>query len=445
MKSIMYSCKSVTCAILLLFSIPIPDLDAQDYLINFAGTGASTTVDSVKIENLMQGTKLKMKGSDVLHLVGVTAIETISDNETGKISLYPNPMKDYSRMNFILPVSGETLITLYDISGRNIAQTRDLLTKGQHSYIMQGVKDGIFFVSVSSGKYLCTGRLISSGSQSTDAKIVYENTLTLQEKKSDSKGTNEEKVMQYTAGDRILLKGISGYCSTVITDVPTAGKTITFNFIPCTDGDGNNYPVVQIGTAKGTIDKLDQAGEKGSQIWMAENLKTTKYKDFTVIPYVTVTETWAGLITPAYCWYENDIGNKNVYGALYNWYTVTTGKLCPEGWHMPNDEEWKVLTDFLGGTSTAGVKLKETGIIHWTSPNNWATNETGFTALPGGRRLNFGFDHLHNLGTMWSSTEIAATRASYRTMSYINSSTDRNDYYKSGGFSVRCLRDEDVP
>ena len=112
---------------------------------------------------------------------------------------------------------------------------------------------------------------------------------------------------------------------------------------------------------------------------------------------------------------------------------------------MPTDAEWKILTDFLGGTSTAGFKLKETGIIHWTSPNNWASNETGYTALPGGRRLNFGFDHLHNLGTMWSSTEIAATRASYRTMSYINSSTDRNDYYKSGGFSVRCLRDEDVP
>ena len=441
MKNEMYSIKSVTSTIFILFVISIFSLHSQDYLITFAGAGASTTVDSVKIENLMQGTKLKMKGSDILRLTVVTGIEAMSENETGKISFYPNPMKDYAKMQFVLPEPGETMVSLYDISGREITHTKDLLTGGKHVYAINGLKEGIYLAKVNSGRYSCTGRLISSGSRGAGIKIVYENTLTLHQKQYDSKGTNEEKIMQYHTGDRLLMKGISGIYSTVVTDVPTAGKTITFNFIGCTDGDGNNYPIVQIGTAKGTTDKLDQEGEKASQIWMAENLKTTKYKDFTSIPNVTVNETWAGLITPAYCWYNNDIGNKNVYGALYNWYTLTTGKLCPEGWHMPTDAEWKTLTDFLGGTSTAGFKLKETGIIHWTSPNNWASNETGFTALPGGRRLNFGFDHLHNLGTIWSSTEISSTNASYRTMSYLNSNTDRNDYFKSGGFSVRCLKD----
>ena len=426
---------------LIMLVLMILNLQAQDYLITFAGNGSSTTVDSVKIENLMQGTKLKMKGSDILRLTVVTGIEAMNDNETGKISFYPNPMKDYAKMQFVLPEPGETMVSLYDISGREITHTKDLLSGGKHVYLIKGLKAGIYLAKVNSGKYSCCGRLLSSGSQNAGVKIVYENTLALQEKQSDSKGTNEEKIMQYTSGDRLLLKGISGIYSTVVTDEPAAGKTITFNFIPCTDGDGNNYPIVHIGTAKGTTVKLDQEGEKGIQIWMAENLKTTKYKDFTSIPNVTVNETWSGLITPAYCWYNNEIGNKNVYGALYNWYTLTTGKLCPVGWHMPIDAEWKVLTDFLGGTSTAGVKLKETGIIHWTSPNNWASNETGFTALPGGRRLNFGFDHLHNLGTLWSLTEISSTRANYLTMSYINSSTDRNDYYKSGGFSVRCLKD----
>ncbi len=124
------------------------------------------------------------------------------------------------RCSLYLPESGETLITLYDISGRIIAQTRDFLSTGKHTYGIQGIKEGIYFVRVNTGKYSCAGRLISSGSQKTDAKIVYENTIALQEKQSDSKGTNEEKVMQYTTGDVLKLTGISGSFRTVDSRCP---------------------------------------------------------------------------------------------------------------------------------------------------------------------------------------------------------------------------------
>lgn len=194
-----------------------------------------------------------------------------------------------------------------------------------------------------------------------------------------------------------------------------------------TDKDGNVYTSVIIGT----------------QEWMAENLKTTKYNDGTDIPLVTDDYEWGDLTTDAYCWYNNDAATyKTPYGALYNWYAVNTGKLCPTGWHIPTDEEWTELTDYLGGTSVAGGKLKESGTTHWNSPNTGATNETGFTALPSGYR-NYGgtYDDIVNYGYWWSSQEFSTTEAYYRDMSYNDISIYRGNDYKLYGFSVRCLRD----
>ena len=194
--------------------------------------------------------------------------------------------------------------------------------------------------------------------------------------------------MQYTTGDLLTFKGTSGIYRTVFMDRPAESKTITFDFIDCQDGDGNNYPIVTIGT----------------QTWMTENLKTTKYNDGTDIPLVIVDTAWNSLSTPAYCWYNNDFINKVNYGALYNWYTVSTSKLCPKGWHVLSDAEWTVLTTYLG--DNAGGKLKEAGFTHWSSPNTVATNESGFTALPGGFRWSSGYFYFVGYnGLWWSSSE----------------------------------------
>ena len=199
------------------------------------------------------------------------------------------------------------------------------------------------------------------------------------------------------------------------------------------DGDGNTYTSVQIGT----------------QVWMAENLNTTKYNDGTPIPNITAAATWAAATTGAYCDYLNTPANSTTYGRLYNWYAVdnnaaTTvasngGKnVCPTGWHVPSDAEWKKLTDYLGGSAVTADKLKETGTTHWITPNTGATNETGFTALPGGFRDYLGGSY-GGIGlncTWWSSTEAYPTIAFFRQVNMYSFTTNKRD-----GHSVRCIRD----
>jgi uncharacterized protein (TIGR02145 family) len=187
----------------------------------------------------------------------------------------------------------------------------------------------------------------------------------------------------------------------------------------------------------------------GKQEWMAENLKTTKYDDGTAIPLVTDDIEWINLSTPACCWYNNDAAAyKATYGALYNWYAINTASngdknVCPSGWHVPNDDEWTILTDYLCGITEAGGKLKETGTTHWISPNNGATNETGFTGLPGGNRDAYGkFFSVGINGYWWSSTEYSREYAMFRSTFYFNSNVVRGHDHKTEGYSVRCLRDE---
>jgi uncharacterized protein (TIGR02145 family) len=193
------------------------------------------------------------------------------------------------------------------------------------------------------------------------------------------------------------------------------------------DFEGNEYKTVTLGT----------------QEWMAENLKTTKYNDGTPIQMVTDNEAWVKLTTPAFSWYNNDsTENKNTYGALYNWYTVNTNKLCPAGWHVPADGEWMTLTTFLEGFRIAGGKLKEKGTGHWKSPNTSATNETGFNALPGGYRSIEGvFNYIRISGYWWSSTEYNESSIFFWNMVYKFSNIYKSRSEKYCGFSVRCLKD----
>jgi len=196
------------------------------------------------------------------------------------------------------------------------------------------------------------------------------------------------------------------------------------------------------------------------QIWQSTNLDVTTYRDGTPIPQVTDPTAWAGLTTGAWCYYNNDANNGNTYGKLYNWYAVAgiydaasltytslRKQLAPNGWHIPTDAEWTVLTDCLGGETVAGGAMKETGTLFlgtglWARPNTGATNSSGFTGLPGGYCVNNGtFNNLFRSGSWWSSTELDTTFAWYRSLDYANGSVGRGDFNKAGGFSVRCLRD----
>jgi uncharacterized protein (TIGR02145 family) len=201
------------------------------------------------------------------------------------------------------------------------------------------------------------------------------------------------------------------------------------------DSDGNRYKTVQI----------------GKQVWMKENLRTTRYNDGTPIPQVTDYEAWAGLESPAYCWYNNDSTQAVEYGALYNWYVVETDKLCPEGWHVPSDEEWNEMVSVIEDLTSIGGALKESGTTHWRNPNTGASNETGFTALPGGYRSYLGtFNLLRASGYWWSSTETnwysvsgtEPTRVIFRSVQHDNAKLIRHISERTNGFSVRCVKNE---
>lgn len=193
-----------------------------------------------------------------------------------------------------------------------------------------------------------------------------------------------------------------------------------------TDIEGNVYRVVII----------------GDQFWMAENLKTTKYNDGTKIPQVTANEEWETLTSGAYSWFDNMVKYKAVYGALYNWYAVGTEKLCPIGWVVPSKEVWADLRTFLGGSSDAVNKLREIGSAHWVSPYDTGTDEVGFTALPGGYRINTGgFYELGKLAFWWSSTEEEETKASYTQIRQVGGFSS-NPSSKTTGYSVRCIMDK---
>jgi uncharacterized protein (TIGR02145 family) len=193
-----------------------------------------------------------------------------------------------------------------------------------------------------------------------------------------------------------------------------------------TDIDGNTYATIQI----------------GKQVWMAENLRTTRYRNGDPITNVTDKGMWGGLSSGAWCHYENDPKYEVPYGKVYNWYTVKDPrKVCPTGWHVPTDAEWTVLTDYLGGG--AGGKMKSTGTQYGFSPKTGATNESGFSGLPGGYRSynGGGFGVLGYVGLWWSASESGAEYAWNRGLSGNNADVARNYDGKRNGFSVRCLRD----
>jgi len=246
------------------------------------------------------------------------------------------------------------------------------------------------------------------------------------------------KILILIALVAIMFNGCKKTDSTDTTPVvtnPTNGKTTAvFNpnltYGTMTDQDGNVYKTIVIGT----------------QTWMAENLRTTKYRDGSAIPVVTSNTAWAALSTGAYCNYNNTANNDTIatFGRLYNWYAATdTRNIAPTGWHIPTDAEWTTLTTTLLGESVAGGKLKEAGTIHWTSPNTSADNSSGFTALPSGYCYYYdgSFGYLGYYGYWWSSTALDASGAWSRVLLCYDRICSRNYAGKQFGFAVRLLKD----
>jgi uncharacterized protein (TIGR02145 family) len=222
-------------------------------------------------------------------------------------------------------------------------------------------------------------------------------------------------------------------------------------FFSCTKDDSNPVPPSPLETVTDIDGNVYRTVVIGTQVWMAENLKVVHYLNGEAIANVTEDTTWANLSTGAWCSYDNDAGKVSTYGLLYNWYAVDdSSNIAPAGWHVPSDEEWHTLVDYLGGVLVAGGKMKTTGTIE-EGDGLWhinyqdttdATNESGFSALPGGQRHNNGlFTSIGNGAPFWSSTEHSTGSALYLGVGYLNSSAFRSRADTRYGLSVRCVKD----
>jgi uncharacterized protein (TIGR02145 family) len=247
-----------------------------------------------------------------------------------------------------------------------------------------------------------------------------------------NEGANQDLKVDFTPTESSTYNSIS---KTVKINVIPAGvsdaifnSSLTYGTI--TDIDGNIYKTISI----------------GSQTWMAENLRTTRFRNGDSIPEVSGNSDWKNLNSVAYCNYENTTDNNKIatYGRLYNWFAVSDIRnLAPVGWHVATDAEWSALTTYLGNETIAGGKLKESGNSHWNIPNNGADNSSGFTALPGGRReytdgsfINRGYD-----GFWWSSSAYNPDYSWYRYIHFDVANIYRANFHKQYGFSIRCVKD----
>lgn len=452
--------KTITVFFLMIFAIA--KTQAQNYQISFTGTGASSIVDSVKVENLTQCTSKTLSAGDILQIIVSSGIDEINVGDDKPVHIYPNPMTGNCSIGFEASAQGNTTIELYDITGKRIMQSQGLLTKGFHTYSLSGLNCGVYTLKIESDHYNFTAKIVSSNGAygTTELKHIESDPVVSQQNINSTHGTEKSLKgakslinMPYTTGDGLKLTGFSGgVYSTVITLVPTQSQTVAFNFIACTDANNHHYPVVQI----------------GNQIWMATNLNVG----------LMINSTTAGSqqtnngTTEKYC-YNNISDSCNIYGGLYEWnemmsyhpsdeaMTGTTQGVCPTGWHIPTHHEWTTLeraictsgtcaTDFPYNFTTygwrgtgEGGKLKESCTTYWNSPNTGATNESGFTALPGGgRNPSFGsFFLLGYYGYFWSAAEFNSATAWFRTLYSNDANVFRYYEGKTVGYSVRCVKD----
>jgi uncharacterized protein (TIGR02145 family) len=398
-------------------------------------------LDSIYIQNLTHPGDTMLFAPDTVLLLDY--INDIPDyNGTAKSSFsvssnYPNPSVDgKTSINVFIPEKEDITIRIVDLLGREVVNYENTLDAGNHHFTFIAGKEKCYVLSVICNDEIRSVKIVNAGNGSyLQGSMVYDGIM---EAALPLKSQNAITGFDFSLGDQLrfigyakTIAGIDG--SDVIEAAPTGNEGFIFEIleghpcsgIPTVTYEGQTYTTVQI----------------GNQCWFKENLNVG-----TMIN--GIENQTNNSVVEKYC-YDDDPSNCVVYGGLYQWDEMMqfvnspgTQGICPTSWHLPTDGEWTELTDFLGGEATAGGAMKETGTIHWIPPNTGANNSSGFKALPaGGRSLNGYFSVLGRCASFWSSTEYYGYYAWYRYLNYGSSDMYRNNYNKSGGFSVRCVKD----
>lgn len=410
---------------------------AQNISITFTGTGAATTIDSVTATNLRTNERIIVPGKETLVLTvnsGIPAEQELLNSGM----VYPNPFA--GKTTILITVQKPQLVDLkiQNLAGQAVAQISTLIQPGDNQFDLSLAVAGVYLVSIACDQGTNGYKILCIEANKSGNRIQYNGTISGQENNSASPGLKSSLngySLGYVTGDVILYRCRSGIHTTIVTDSPVSSKNYEVEFTACTDPDGKNYSSVKI----------------GSQTWMAENLAW--------LPAVSPSNNYR-YEYPVYCvyGYQNNIvsiakskTNFSIYGALYNWEAARI--VCPSGWHLPSDEEWKILEKDLGmsqsdadtnlfrNTGQVGGKLKETGTAHWLSTNTGSNNFSGFTALPGGSSQGY----FYNLGAaahFWSSSETISSFAWARGIFDFSDGIGRYDSYAADAYSVRCIRNE---
>ncbi|MBE9491594.1 MAG: hypothetical protein IMY70_01805 [Bacteroidetes bacterium] len=402
-------------------------------------------LDSIKVMNRTQGGDTVLYWPDtvlILYLVGIAEI-----NKEGEVlqifQNYPNPVKDQTTITLYVPKKDKVGVMISDMLGRKVINTERVLERGYHSFkFTPGGEKIYFFTAFWQGTSSSIKILHAATGPDRSGSLEY---LGRYIAESHLKSVNNVQSFEFNPGDELLYIGFTDTLQSGLLDAPETSETYTFQFATNTSCPGT--PTV---TYEGQVYNTIQIF---SQCWLKENLNVG-----TMIPGNQEMED--NEIIEKYC-YDNDSDNCVTYGGLYQWtemmqYTTQNGTqgICPPGWHLPTDEEWKVLDGAVDsqygiGNPTwddwgfrgfdAGTNLKSTS--GWYGGGN-GNDLFGFSGRPGGYHLGGGnFFVIGDYGGWWSSTEYNNDRAWSRGLSCYSSEVDRDNYDKEFGFSVRCVRD----
>lgn len=419
-------------------------VQAQNYFIDFTASGTLSSLDSIYVENLTQGVSLSLSANDTLHLFGTLGLASTAKSEEN-IKIYPNPFNETSNLEFYSANPSEVDICIYDVLGKIILQTSMEVQEGNNIFEISGFATGYYQLSLTTNTWQKSAAFVSLNTEKNNPEIQLQSSFSndFQAKSEMQKSAIQ---MQYNPGDEMLYIGFSGIYSEDLLDIPIATKTVDFVFSSSSCGgsftdsrDGNIYSSVRI----------------GKQCWMSENLKylpsvVNSITGSYTVPYYYVYNYESNIVSAA-----EATANYNIYGVLYNWSAAMDSAsssssnpsgvqgVCPIGWHLPSEDEFIQLTEYLGGGLVAGGKLRESGTAHWTSPNTGATNESGFTALPAGGRSHTtagGFNGLNINTSFWTTRGITDT-AYILQLIYSAEYVQYMAVNKRAGLSVRCVKD----
>jgi uncharacterized protein (TIGR02145 family) len=358
-----------------------------NYNISFTGTGASTSVGNVIVENTTQHTSITVPSGNTLNLTNVlTAIQQIgSDN---KEMTCKTDMQGITTVSFNVKQAGFVQINAFSMDGRKMAGISNQSLVGQCNYSLTLPK-GMYVLQVQGNAFTYTTKLNVAHSDNNKAELSFLGTESSVAKisrvKSSTQGVTQ---MLYTSGDQLMFKGYSGNYATYVPSVPTGDATVNFNFVDCTDADGNHYATVTIGT----------------QLWMAENLKTMKYSDGSVIPFGAPT---AGSGAPNAYYVRGDASTKDALGLLYKWQTVDAASngnkdVSPAGWHVPTYDELSALATQVGTGAQMWTNMR-TNDTTWNVEDG--TNSTGFSAKSAGFIWDTGNSPSGKYAWFWSTSK----------------------------------------